>query len=454
MLPSPATSTTIRSGKASLHADGRRESVAHRPEAARGDEGVGVVVLVELGCPHLVLAHLGRDDGLALRHLVERLDDALGLDDLAVLAITERGLFLPGLDQIQPVLALRIARRVVVVLEEAVDVLQGALRVAHDRQVHDDVLVDRRGVHVDVDDLGVGRKGVDLARHAVVKAGPDADEKIAVADGHVGEIGAVHARHAEKERVRAREGAEAHEGRCDRELGPSGEGPQLIRCLAQQDASAGHQHGPFRGPQHLQELDVFLGGRLGRQRQLCGVDLDLRGVVVHLRGDDVFRQIDEHRPGTARAGDVEGLVDGVGQLVGIANEIVVLGAGTGDAGDVALLEGVVADEVRGHLPREDDDGDGVHVGRGDPRHGVRGAGAGGGKRHADLSRCAGIAVGGVYGRLFVADEDVLEFAAVQLVIDVDDGTARVSEHDVHSLRLQALDQNLGSFHFHRDYLLR
>ena len=76
------------------------------------------------------------------------------------------------------------------------------------------------------------------------------------------------------------------------------------------------------------------------------------------------------------------------------------------------------------------------------------------KRHADLSRCAGVAVGGVHGGLLVADEDVLELAAVQLVIDVDDGTARVSEHHVHSLRLQALDQNLGSFHFHRDYLLR
>jgi hypothetical protein len=60
----------------------------------------------------------------------------------------------------------------------------------------------------------------------------------------------------------------------------------------------------------------------------------------------------------------------------------------------------------------------------------------------------------MYGGLFVADEDVLKLAAVQLVIDVDDGTARVSEHDVHSLRFQALDQDLRSFHFHRDYLLR
>jgi hypothetical protein len=55
----------------------------------------------------------------------------------------------------------------------------------------------------------------------------------------------------------------------------------------------------------------------------------------------------------------------------------------------------------------------------------------------------------MYGGLFVADEDVVEFAAIQLVVDVDDGAARVSEHDIHSFRLQALDQDLGSFHFHR-----
>ena len=66
---------------------------------------------------------------------------------------------------------------------------------------------------------------------------------------------------------------------------------------------------------------------------------------------------------------------GAGQLVWTCvTRIVVLGAGAGDARDVALLEGVVADEVRRDLSGEDDDRDGVHVGRGDAGDSVRGPG--------------------------------------------------------------------------------
>ena len=48
-----------------LHAHRRRQAVAHRAEAARGHPAVRLVEAEMLRGPHLVLADLGGDEGLA-----------------------------------------------------------------------------------------------------------------------------------------------------------------------------------------------------------------------------------------------------------------------------------------------------------------------------------------------------------------------------------------------------
>ena len=60
-------------------------------------------------------------------------------------------------------------------------------------------------------------------------------------------------------------------------------------------------------------------------------------------------------PGPAAAGDVERLVHHARQVVDVLDQVIVLGAGPGDAGGVGLLEGVVADQVRRHLAGQADD---------------------------------------------------------------------------------------------------
>ena len=58
-----------------LHAERRRQAVAHRAEAARGHPAVRLLETEELRRPHLVLADLGGDVGVAiLGQLVEPLD--------------------------------------------------------------------------------------------------------------------------------------------------------------------------------------------------------------------------------------------------------------------------------------------------------------------------------------------------------------------------------------------
>src|SRR6266851_4494249 len=64
-----------------LHAHRRGQAEAHRAEAAGIDPAARLVELVELRRPHLVLADVRSDEGLALGDLVELLQHELRLDD-------------------------------------------------------------------------------------------------------------------------------------------------------------------------------------------------------------------------------------------------------------------------------------------------------------------------------------------------------------------------------------
>ena len=60
------------------------------------------------------------------------------------------------------------------------------------------------------------------------KRTPMAIDQIALADGHVGPIGAVHADHAQPQGIGARKCAQPHQGGRHRDLGRAGELGQLL----------------------------------------------------------------------------------------------------------------------------------------------------------------------------------------------------------------------------------
>ena len=59
-------------------AAGKRE--AHGAEAARSHQRARLVVVVILRLPHLVLAHVGDDDGFAVCFLPQIIDDVRGIE--------------------------------------------------------------------------------------------------------------------------------------------------------------------------------------------------------------------------------------------------------------------------------------------------------------------------------------------------------------------------------------
>ncbi len=187
--------------------------------------------------------------------------------------------------------------------------IEHVAQVADDRHVDLDALADRRRVDVDVDDLArVLREVLRVADHAIVEARADREQHVAVLHRQVRFVGAVHARHADVLRVAGREAAEPHQRRRARRAEPLDELAQLARRVREDHAAAGIDHRAFGREQQLHRLLDL--AEMALLRRLVRAHLDRHRVVerraVHR---DVLRDVDEHRTGTARARDVERLLD-------------------------------------------------------------------------------------------------------------------------------------------------
>ena len=242
--------------------------------------------------------------------------------------------------------------------------------------------------------------------------------------------------------------ADAEERPGDGDLGLLGERDELVPGLGMEDAVAGQD-------------DRALGCR-----DLRGRELELTRVAVHVRpeagqaGDDlglgrmrrpglllqrVLGDVDVDRARPTGPGDVERLGDDARQVIGVADQVVVLGHRQRDAVDVDLLECVLADERARDITGDRDDGHGVQEGGADAGDEVGRAGSGGAHAHADPSGDPCVAVGGVSAALLVADEHVTQLRVVaEDVVQRQDHAARIREEDIDSLAQERLAQDVGA----------
>ena len=159
----------------------------------------------------------------------------------------------------------------------------------------------------------------------------------------------------------------------------------------------------------------------------------------------ILGDVHQHRARPPARSQVERLVDGLRNLVGIGDEVVVLGDRHCDAADVRLLEGVGPDRGAGDLAGDGHQGDRVHMGISDRRDEVGGSRSARRHAHAHPTGRTGVSLGGVTGRLFVADQDVPHFGGVhQGVVRGKNGSSGDSEDDVRLGGLEGPHQGFGS----------
>ena len=137
----------------------------------------------------------------------------------------------------------------------------------------------------------------------------------------------------------------------------------------------------------------------------------------------------------------------------VGDQVVVLGDRHRDAADVGFLEGIGADRGARHLAGDRHERHRVHVGVGDRRDQVGGAGTARRHAHADPPGGLRVALGRVAGALLVPDEDVPDLGGVhQRVVQRQDRAAGDAEDRVDAGRLQRANQALRSADLlgHRD----
>ena len=132
-------------------------------------------------------------------------------------------------------------------------------------------------------------------------------------------------------------------------------------------------------------------------------------------GQDILGKIDQNRPGPSASGNIKGLLDGPAKVFDVFYQIVMFGAGPGDADNIGFLKGVVSDEQGSDLAGQNDDGDRVHEGRGDPGHRIGGPRSGGDQHHSHLSRGPGISVCRMDRGLFMANQDLADGGLVEFM---------------------------------------
>ena len=172
--------------------------------------------------------------------------------------------------------------------------------------------------------------------------------------------------------------------------------------------------------------------------------------VVKFRREHILGDIDDHRAGATGAGDKKGLPDNPRQLLGPLHQIIVLRDGTGDAGDIGFLEGVPPDIGIPYLPCEANQGDRIHIGRGNSGDEIRRARSRGSEHHPHFSRGSGVAVRSMHRPLLVLRQNMGKLHLVEFIIQRQHRTARIPEDEVDPFLFQAFQHRPRPIDHHRD----
>ncbi|SCU83807.1 hypothetical protein CNECB9_4260011 [Cupriavidus necator] len=427
-----------------LHSHGIRQAHPHRSEAAGVDPAPGLVETVELRGPHLMLAHVGADMGVAAGQLPDLFDNVLRLDGAPIAGVRQAFPSAPRIDLGPPG---RPAGQVDgLPPQDCQQVLQYPLHVTDDWHRRLDALRNGRRVDINVDDLPVARAEIlHVADHAIIEARADRDQDIALLHRPVCFIGAMHPEHAQEASVSARKRAESHEGVRHRRIDQGSQREQLGTHTRRNDAATAINTGLSGAPDYLRSMPdltpmAFHHGPVGADLHMIRVG-ERRAGKCH-----VLRDIDHDRPRASRSGKVKGL-DGQCQTGNMANHKVVLDDWPGNADRIAFLECILPNQRGRNIAGDDHHRNRVEIGSGNACNGIGNTRPGCHQRNTHLAGGSGVPVCGVDGRLLMANQQMLHIVLpVQGVVDWKHSAARISPDCANSFEAERLDDHFGTAH--------
>ena len=327
-------------------------------------------------------------------------------------------------------------------------------------------------VNVQVNNRAVLAKFLELAGHAVVEPHAEGEQQIRAVlelhhrlvgvvalfvfavDGPVGKGRAVHAQPAQRQRMRLRKTADAHERGRHGNLCGLGEFFEFRRRAAADDAAAAINHrafGFFNQPHDFVQRH-FVGAQV-RLVVTAQTFLDLLEGRPHRLGPGllhVLRHVNDHRAGAAGLGKVKRLLHNARDVVDTRDEIGMLHDGQRHADDVGFLKCAAADHGLVDLAGDGHERAGIEVGIGDGGDEIGGAGAAGAHAHAGLAGGAGVTFRRETAALFMARQDGADFGFRERLVDFHARAAGIGKNDLDPFAFEGLDEDVASGHGRAD----
>ena len=179
-----------------------------------------------------------------------------------------------------------------------------------------------------------------------------------------------------------------------------------------------------------------------------GADEVAAAVAVphHGTGLGILCDVEHHWARASGIGYIESAGYGGGNILAASDLEIPFRDRLCDAHYVGFLEGVAAKKRGVDLTYDDHQRSGVDIGIAQTGDDVGGSWSGGHHHHAGAVACARISLGGVYGALLMAGEDMgyLVGIVVEGVVERDDGTSRIAEDAVDTFVDKSADNSLGA----------
>ena len=184
-------------------------------------------------------------------------------------------------------------------------------------------------------------------------------------------------------------------------------------------------------------IDVFVTNRIRHRPDFFRI---LSHILTGSCGD-ILRDIHENRAGTPTLRDGERPADRIRKFRDVFYDHAVFCDRHRDARDIDLLEAVASQQSFRDIRRDRDDRDRIHVRRRDARHQICRARAA--RRHTDLAGRSRITVRRMRRALLMGRQHMADLRVfIEFIIDIQDRTARISEHGVDALLFQTFDDDL------------
>ncbi len=214
--------------------------------------------------------------------------------------------------------------------------------------------------------------------------------------------------------------------------------PHALGTVRQGDAAADIKKRLFRFIDQIRSFFKLLY-IYGRHLRITTTFNLLRNHGIGFSRQYVAGQIDQHRPGPARARNMECLANHAGQILDMGHHIIMFGDRAGNAGHIGFLKSIIADIGGCHLTGQGHHRDRVHKSGGNSSYQIGCTRPRSGQADSDLAGGSGITVSGMGRSLFMPHQNVANFGVEhQGVMHLQGAGTGITENKIDPLSLQTV----------------